>query len=289
VIFRNTYSSWQSLKHDPLMRLAVLLMAMSATTLAHGQASRAGASNFTINSTNAYTATNKYLFKDGGPRTPVARLSTGEPALGGHGAWNLPFISNFANAQTKPGPAPAKSWVDALRAYHHANEGKYDPYGMCLPLGGPRSMASPTPAQIVQEQDRILIVFEVGSLWREIHMDGRKHPADVNPTYFGHSVGHWEKDTLVVDTVGYNEKTWLDYSGYMHTDQLHTVEYISRPYKEKLNYKVVIDDPGAYEEPWTAEWDIAWAEGRELQEFVCQENNKYLQDLTDDLGEQFFQ
>ncbi len=270
------------------MQLVTLATAMSVSMLAHGQASEAGAIYFTTDTTK-YTATNEYLFKDKGPHTPTPRLSSGEPALGGTGVWNLPWVSNFANAQSKPGPAPAKSWVNAMWAYHHTTGSKYDPEGLCLPPGGPRSMATPYPAQIVQDGNRILLVFEGGGhVWREIHMDGRKHPAEVNPTYFGDSVGHWDHDTLVVDTVGYNEKTWLDYSGYMHTDQLHTVEYFSRPYKEKLNYKVTIDDPGAYDQPWTAEWDIAWVEGQELQDYVCQENNKYLEELKDDLGQSFF-
>ncbi len=275
------------MKKNP-MRLAALLTALSVATLAKGQASESGAIFFTTD-TAKYTATNEYLFKDDGPRTPITRRSSGEPELGGNGVWNLPWISNFGNAQAKPGPAPAKSWVNAMWAYHNTSGSKYDPEGMCLPPGGPRSMATPYPAQIIQDRDRIVLIFEGGGhVWREIHMDGRQHPAEVNPTYFGHSVGHWERDTLVVDTVGYNEKTWLDYSGYQHTDQLHTVEYFSRPYREKLNYKVVIDDPGAFEKTWTAEWDIAWVEGQELQDYVCQENNKYLQSLLDDLGQPFF-
>ena len=174
--------------------------------------------------------------------------------------------------------------------YHTANANKYDPEGFCLPPGGPRSMATPYPAEIVQSNDRILIVFEGGGhVWREIHMDGRDHPEDVNPTYFGHSIGKWEGDTLVIDTIGYNEKTWLDYSGTMHTDQLHTIEYITRPMQEKLHYKVTIDDPGAFNAPWTAEWDILWSEGQELQDYVCQENNKFLIDMHDDLGQPFFE
>jgi hypothetical protein len=217
-------------------------------------------------------------------------LADGTVDLGGNGVWNIPWVANFANAQAKPGPAPAKPWVIAMWNYNNANTSKYDPEGFCLPPGGPRAMATPYPAEIIQDRDRIIVIFEGGGhVWREIHMDGREHPEDVNPTYFGHSVGHWEGDTLVVDTVGYNEKTWLDYSGYMHTEQLHTIERISRPYKEKMHYNVTIDDPGAYDAPWTAEWDVRWTEGQELQDYVCQENNKFLLDLHDDLGAPFFE
>jgi len=266
-----------------------IAVAMTVSGLAWGQASESGSIYFTTN-TSQYTETNEYVFKDDGPKTATPRLATGEPDLGGAGVWNIPWVANFSNAQTKPGPAPAKPWVIAMWNYHHENSSKYDPEGFCLPPGGPRAMATPYPVEIIQNQDRIVVIFEGGGhVWREIHMDGREHPGQLNPTYFGHSVGHWEGDTLVVDTIGYNEKTWLDYSGYMHTEQLHTIERISRPFKEKLNYQVTIDDPGAYDKPWTAEWDIAWEEGRELQDYVCQENNKFLLDLHDDYGQPFFE
>jgi hypothetical protein len=270
-------------------RVLALAAAIAGAPVAFGQASENGSIYFETD-TSAYGASNGYLIHDDGPKTPISRLASGEPDLGGSGVWSIPWVDNFANARDVPGPAPARPWAKAMWDYHHANVSKYDPEGFCLPPGGPRSMATPYPAEIVQNNDRILIIFEGGGhVWREIHMDGRDHPKDVNPTYFGHSVGHWEGDTLVIDTVGYNEKSWLDYSGNMHTDQLHTVEYLTRPFKEKLNYKVTIDDPGAYMEPWTAEWDIPWEDDRELQDYVCQENNKFLIDLHDDLGEPFFE
>jgi hypothetical protein len=271
------------------LRVLALATAVAGASTAFGQASEAGAIYFETD-TSDYGTENEYLIRDDGPQTPISRLPSGEPDLGGDGVWSIPWVDNFANARNEPGPAPARPWARAMWDYHHANISKYDPEGFCLPPGGPRSMATPYPAEIVQNRDRILIIFEGGGhVWREIHMDGRAHPEDVNPTYFGHSVGHWEGDTLVIDTVGYNEKSWLDYSGNMHTDQLHTVEYITRQSKEKMNYRVTIDDPGAYLEPWTAEWDIPWEDDRELLDYVCQENNKFLIDLHDDLGEPFFE
>jgi hypothetical protein len=74
----------------------------------------------------------------------------------------------------------------------------------------------------------------------------------------------------------------------MHTNQLKTTEYFTRPYKEVLHYRAIIDDPGAYSEPWEVEWDIAWSEGQELQDYICQENNQFIIDLHDDLGQPFF-
>jgi len=235
--------------------------------------------------------------EDESPRTPTPRRADGTVELGGDGVWNLPYITNFAqrmvNRDYEAGERPPfLPWAQSMWEYNRSNLVKYDPEGFCLPPGGPRSMGTPYPAEIIQDRDRIIIIFEGGGhVWREIHMDGREHPPmeDLNPTYFGHSVGHWEGDTLVVDTVGYNEKTWIDFNGHPKTGQLHTVEYFSRPYKEVLHYEAVIDDPGAYSEPWRVAWDINWIEGQELQDYVCQENNRFLLDLTDDYGNPFFE
>ena len=235
--------------------------------------------------------------EDESPRTPTPRRADGTVELGGDGVWNLPYITNFAqrmvNRDYEAGERPPfLPWAQSMWEYNRSNLVKYDPEGFCLPPGGPRSMGTPYPAEIIQDRDRIIIIFEGGGhVWREIHMDGREHPPmeDLNPTYFGHSVGHWKGDTLVVDTVGYNEKTWIDFNGHPKTGQLHTVEYFSRPYKEVLHYEAVIDDPGAYSEPWRVAWDINWIEGQELQDYVCQENNRFLLDLTDDYGNPFFE
>jgi hypothetical protein len=232
--------------------------------------------------------------KDDGPHSPTPRLADGTVDLGGDGIWSLPYTTNFAATMdgyedgVRP---PFRPWTKAMWDYNRANNVKYDPEGMCLPPGGPRAMGSPYPAEFIQDRDRIVVIFEGGGhVWREIHMDGRGHPPaeELNPTYFGHSIGHWEGDTLVVDTVGYNEKSWIDYNGHMHTDQLHTIEYFSRPYKELMHYEAVIDDPGAYTDTWRVKWDINWSDGAELQEYICQENNQYLRDLYDDYGNPFF-
>ena len=108
-------------------------------------------------------------------------------------------------------------------------------------------------------------------------------------SYLGHSVGHWEGDTLVVDSLGFNEATWLDRAGHPHTDQLHVTERISRPVKNTLHFEATVDDPGAYTKPWTFAWDIPWRAGQELQEYICQENNQYLRRLNDDFGQSFFE
>jgi len=229
-----------------------------------------------------------------GPPPPTPRLPDGTVDLGGKGIWQLSWITDFAK-QVINGPkgeVPFLPWSKAMFDYNVANKMAYDPEGFCLPPGGPRAFGTPYPAQFLQQKDRIIVIFEGGAhVWREIFMDGRKHPAgdELNPTYFGHSTGHWDGDTLVVDTVGYNERTWLNFGGFMHTDDLHTVERISRPNRNTLHYEADIDDPGAYSRTWTVAWDTRWSEGQELTEYICQENNQFLIDLRDDFGEPFFQ
>jgi len=218
----------------------------------------------------------------GGGRGPGAPLGGGEGAAGGA----------RGGAKSEP-QVPFLPWAAGIYNYNSSNNSKYDPEGYCLPPGGPRLMATPYPMEIIQlpEQKRVLMIFEGAThVWREIYMDGREHPKgdDLNPTYLGHSVGRYEGDALVVDVIGFNEQTWLDYFGHPHTDQLHIVEKFSRPNKRTLHYEATVDDPGAYAKPFTIRWDIPWNATGELTEYICQENNKYLQRLTDDFGQPIF-
>ena len=216
----------------------------------------------------------------GGGRAGGAPLGGGEGGGGRGGAKSEPWV-------------PFQPWAAAVYDYNSVNQSKYDPEGYCLPPGGPRMMATPYPAEIIQlpEQKRVIMIFEGAThIWREIFMDGREHPKGdaLNPTYLGHSVGRYEGDALVVDVVGFNEGTWLDYFGHPHTDQLHVVERFTRPNKGTLHYEATIDDPGAYTKPFKVAWDIPWNARGELSEYICQENNKYLQRLTDDFGKPLF-
>jgi hypothetical protein len=219
----------------------------------------------------------------GGGRAGGAPLGGGEGTAGGGGR---------GGAKSEPW-VPFQPWAAAVYDYNSKNNSKYDPEGYCLPPGGPRLMATPYPAEIIQlpEQKRVIMIFEGAThIWREIYMDGRPHPTGdaLNPTYLGHSVGHYEGDALVVDTVGFNEATWLDYFGHPHTDMLHVVERFTRPNKGTLHYETTIDDPGAYTRPFKMAWDIPWNGSGELTEYICQENNKYLNRLTDDFNQPIF-
>ena len=144
--------------------------------------------------------------------------------------------------------------------------------------------------EIMQSKDKITMYGEMNDMYRRIFLDNRQPSRKVlnDPTYAGYSTGHWEGDALVVDVVGFNEATWLDYFGHPHTDQLHVVERYSRPNKQTLHYEALIDDMGAYTKPFKVAWDIPWRANAELSEYICQENNKYLQRLTDDFGQPVF-
>ena len=219
----------------------------------------------------------------GGPATPAGGGPRGGGGGGGRGG-----------TKTEPW-VPFQPWAAAVYDYNSKNESQFDPEGFCLPPGGPRMFATPYPGEILQlpEQKRVVMIFEGGThIWREIYMDGREHPKGdaLNPTYLGHSVGRYEDNgqTLVVDVVGFNENSWLDYYGHPHTDKMHVVERFTRPNKSTLHYFATIDDPGAFTKPFNVAWDISWNGTSELSEYICQENNRYLNRLQDDFGQPVF-
>jgi len=254
------------------------------------------------------------LLSQPAPRLPDGTVNLGR-VPGELGIWQVPYIQNMGARTIVMGAPPAaaggergalggqrggapsepwvpfQSWAAAFYNYNSLNQSKYDPEGYCLPPGGPRLFATPYPMEIIQQPElkRIVMIFEGGThVWREIHMDGRSHlksEAIKGQTWLGDSVGYWEGDTLVIDVVGFNEGTWLDYYGHPHTDQMHIIERFTRPNKGTLHYEATIDDPGAYTKPWTVAWDIPWNPTGELQEYICQENNNYYNRLTDDFGQ----
>jgi len=138
---------------------------------------------------------------------------------------------------------------------------------------------APYPWRIVQsppygKAEVLYFLFE-GNIhsFRQVFMDGREHPEDPDPTWYGHSIGHWEGDTLVIDTVGFNEGFWLDRKGLPHTERLHTVERWTRKDSNTMEYSLTVDDPGAYTATWTTSVILSWEPNTELFEYVCQQQN----------------
>lgn len=232
------------------------------------------------------------------PRFPDGRVNLGSPP-GEKGLWvavdnrlvipELPEDIGDRDVQRDPGAGvppelgfpklkvsevPFQPWARALFTYRQHHE--FEPYTRCKPAGGLRMVATAYGTDFIDvpEQKRIYIT-QIGGphSFRPIYMDGRPHPKDLDPSYYGHSVGYWEGDKLVVDTIGYNERGWIDLRGIPTTEQLHTTERFSRPDFNILHYEITIDDPGAYTGPWTSGIYFQWDPGAEQFEFLCQDGN----------------
>ena len=221
---------------------------------------------------------------------PIPRLSDGTPSLGWvdpkeRGIWRPDRLHrDFSKSllDRKEEGIPMQPWAKALYDYRVRTEQKDDPEGFCLPQGGVGATSNRTaaPWEFVQMpgQKRIIRVFEgETNTWQVIYMDGRPHPQEAYdiPTWMGHAVGHWEGDTLVVDTVGFNEGHWLNQMGLVRTNFHHVTERFTRINYDTLRWEATIDDPGAYTRPWRIGWDINWGLGESIQEIVCQENNTW--------------
>lgn len=144
-----------------------------------------------------------------------------------------------------------------------------DPILNCLPPGVPRIMLIPFPMQIVQIPGEVIMLFEYDHYIRHIHMDRRAHPKELDLTWMGDSIGWWDGNTLVVDTAGLNDMTWLDQVGHPHSDRLHVVERIERLDENTLQDDVTIDDPNAYKKPWGGHQVFKLRPTWHLMEYVC--------------------
>ena len=185
------------------------------------------------------------------------------------GVW---YMHGKLNRTLSPEAPPFTPWgLDQFKL----NEHKLNPDLRCFPPGVPRIWTLPFPFEIIQLSGRVIIHYEQNSVVRNIHMDGRSHSAEL-PLWTGDSVGKYEGDTLVVDTTGFNDKTWLDNVGHPHSDQLHLIERISRPSHDVLKVEMTVEDPKAYTMPWTGERVFDLKPDWEISELVCEENNTYL-------------
>jgi hypothetical protein len=130
--------------------------------------------------------------------------------------------------------------------------------------------------EFIQEKDRIVILYTQNNQVRHVRLNF-SHPRNLKPTPTGDSIAHYEGDTLVIDTVGFNDKSWWDNRGYPHTERLHIIERWTRIDEGHLNLQVTIDDPGAYTKPWDVKFQarLTGLRGDELLEYICQENNQY--------------
>ncbi len=192
-------------------------------------------------------------------------MAQAPPDLGSGGVWMPQSLADIAG---KIDP-PFLPWAKQRFLENQASK-QNDTASRCLPPGVPRIMFQARPFEIVQTENRILFVYEGGAhVWRQVWMDGRAHPKDPNPNWLGHSTGKWDAETLVVDSVGFNDKTWLDDAGHPHTKQLHVTERLTRTSQAKMMYEVTIDDPGAYARAWMASSTLSFKKGGRLAEDIC--------------------
>jgi hypothetical protein len=262
--------------------LALVISLVDATLFAQGRGGRGGAA-----APDTRPA----------PRWPDGRINLGAVPGGEMGSWDATPTSiplaradaasdfglfaadmseptdPFLAAKPKLSQIPFQPWARSLFAARVLT--RQEPYTRCKPASGARQVATAYGTQLLEVPEmKQFFIIETGGAhsFRTVYMDGRTHPARLSPSSRGHSIGRWEGDTLVVDTVGFNEKAWIDNLGIPTTDRLHTLERFTRTNYSTLKYEITIEDPGAYTAPWTSGFYFRWTPGESF-EFVCQENN----------------
>jgi hypothetical protein len=258
------------------MRRALLAAALAAvvwTTSAAAQAPAAGEA-----ATVPRTATGKPDLTgvwQGGTTLP-GKWDEANRGLGVGGSGRDPNAPVVRSSNDRPAGregAPYQDWAaqKVLEAFNR--RGIDDPTGLCLPAGIPRSvMLGLFPQQFIQTPTQLVILYEYMSTFRVIPF-GTEHPDDWIPSYMGNSMARWDGDTLVIDIVGFNDKTWLAGTGTFHSDALHIVERYTRVSRDRIDYEVTMEDPNVLTKPWVLTSSLMLREGTRLQEYICAENN----------------
>jgi hypothetical protein len=209
---------------------------------------------------------------------PAPRDATGKVLMGGSSARETGLWLPTVNTQyplADPETIPFQPWAESL--YADRQEHELEPHARCKPSSLSRPFLTPYGVEIVElpELQRIFI-FDVGGphTWRTIYMDGRTHPRDLEPSYLGHSIGWWEGDTLLIETTGYNEGTWMDRRGAPNSEKLRTLERITRTTYGTIEYEIDIEDSEVYTDRWTGGFNLRWVGDSELFEYVCQQGNQ---------------
>jgi len=204
------------------------------------------------------------LGNDKAPAGPTPRMPDGKVDLSG--VWDPGF--SFANL----GQVPLQPWAEKIYKERRDTLSKDDPEARCLPAGVPR--ISPFPQKFVQTP-KLVVVLDEGNVhsYRQFFLDGRAHPKDLEPLWMGDSIARWEGDTLVVDTTGFNDKTWLNGQGVPHSDALHVIERYSRPDLGHLNVEITLEDSKAFTKTHTFTRTYTLLPNWEIHEYVCNEFN----------------
>jgi hypothetical protein len=212
---------------------------------------------------------------------PAPRLPDGRIDLSGLWvATKEPYVVNKSTGRDResglePGRVPFRPWAEALFRKRLESDGRDDPSAHCVTGGVPRVSVIPYPFRILTVPGRVVILYEIYQVWREIFTDGRELPRDPNPSWMGYSIGKWDGNSFVVRSSGFNGKAWLDPEGRPSTTEMEVTERFRRKDFGHMDLEVTIDDPKAYDEPWTVVVPLTYYADTELLEYVCNENNKY--------------
>ena len=218
--------------------------------------------------------------KDGKPNlsAPAPRAPDGHPDLSGIWISSRQYTNPNGRGLEKYMPAGSKVPMLPAAEKFYADITKYgdaaDPSERCLPDGVPNHMI-PLPIKIVQTPGVVLTLFEEFAVFRQIFTDGRKLPVDPQPTWFGYSVAHWDKNTLVVESAGFNDKTYIDGEGLPHSEDLRITERYRRPDFGHLSIEFTFTDAKNYSQPWSATINFDLMPDTEIMEHLC-ENEKDL-------------
>jgi hypothetical protein len=197
------------------------------------------------------------------PTGPAPRMPDGKPDLSG--MW-------YQQRTVDPGKPELKAWAEAVVKERAENNAKDFPQSRCQPIGivlAPKLL----PWKTVQTSTLLVIISE-GDMTRQVFLDGRSHPKDSDPTWLGHSIGHWEGDTLVVDTTGFNDKAWFDGRGIPHKEKMRITERFQRIDLGHLEIGITIEDTDTFSKPWVIKRAAELAPNDEIREYVCTENER---------------
>jgi hypothetical protein len=197
------------------------------------------------------------------PTGPTPRMPDGKPDLSG--MWHQ-------QRTVDPGKPEIKAWAETVVKERADNNGKDLPQSRCQPLG---VVLAPTfQSWKTVQTPMLLVIIAEGELPRQVFLDGRSHPKDFNPAWMGHSIGHWDGDTLVVDTTGFNDKAWFSAGGIPHTEKMHITERYHRVDLGHLEIEFTIEDPDTFVKPWVIKRAAELAPNDEILEYVCTENER---------------
>ena len=209
------------------------------------------------------------------PDGPAPRLWNGKPDF--RGVWQTPRMADVTKDELcckGVKNLPFTGWGKQRWDSYDASKGDYA--GSCLPFGLLRSVGGPHPVQVMQDDKYMAFMWEQNTWFHITPIDGRPHPKDPDATWFGNSVGHWDGDTLIIDTIAFNGKTRVDTIGHPVSDQLHTIEKYKRRDLGHIDYVLTIDDPKTYTRAWDSVRTWTLRPDWEIMEYSCEENNKDL-------------